>query len=63
MYTLEPDKVGMTTINLLTNALRRNVFVTVLVDDFGSNTVDDDHLKNFIALGGRFIRYNRINIL
>ena len=58
---MEPDKIGLKTLQHLTNAARRGVDVTLLIDGLGSAEMKNHHFIDFRAAGGIVIEYNRYN--
>lgn len=60
-YTLEPDAVGLKTIQCLENAAARGCDVKLLFDSVGSWKIEDRHVQRLESLGARVIFYNPIN--
>ncbi len=57
-YVLEPDRVGLRTLELLTQAAARGCEVALVFDYFGSFHLDDAHLDPLRRVGGRVYSYN-----
>jgi cardiolipin synthase len=51
-YTVEPDRVGKRTVELLTQAKRRGCDVILLYDSIGSRDVDNEFLAPLRKAGG-----------
>jgi cardiolipin synthase len=57
-YIFEPDKVGLRTLEILTEAARRGCAVTLAFDAFGSFRLEAALLAPLRAAGGQVIAYN-----
>ncbi len=53
-YILMPDDTGMETINALKEAVKRGVTIYMMLDAFGSNSLDKDFEKDITAAGIQF---------
>ncbi|EFA75624.1 phospholipase D [Heterostelium album PN500] len=57
-YTIEPDRVGLKTIELLTAAQRRGCKVKFVYDAIGSSSISDSMLDELRASGATLICFN-----
>ena len=57
-YTLEPDGVGLHTIELLTQAASKGCRVTLVYDSFGSSDLEPQHLRALREAGARVHAFN-----
>ncbi|GAM24032.1 hypothetical protein SAMD00019534_072070 [Acytostelium subglobosum LB1] len=57
-YTIEPDSVGLRTIQLLTAAQRRGCKVKFVYDAIGSSSISDSHLQELKDSGATLIKFN-----
>jgi len=55
---MEPDPVGIRTLELLTQACERGVSVSLIIDGFGSSNMTDAHFADLQKAGGVVLRYN-----
>lgn len=60
-YTLEPDTVGLRTIEMLEKAAARGCDVRLLFDSVGSWKIEERHVEKLRLLGGTVIFYNPLN--
>jgi len=59
IYQLTPDKVGLTTINLLAEAALRGVHVVLLYDGMGSYSLRDHHLLPLSRANATVLQYHK----
>jgi cardiolipin synthase len=60
-YTLEPDMVGLKTIDALEKAAERGCEVKLLFDVVGSWKIEERHVERLQSLGATVIFYNPVN--
>ena len=64
-YIMEPDKIAIKTIKLLTEASLRGVSVTLIVDSFGSanmNVDNNEYLNELRRAGAVVLEYNKVKV-
>ena len=61
-YILEPDTIGIRTMQLLADAARRGVAVTLIYDSVGSSALllDWTHISSLAASGATVVQFNPI---
>jgi phosphatidylserine/phosphatidylglycerophosphate/cardiolipin synthase-like enzyme len=58
MYAFNMDQTGTITLNKLTEAARRGVYVALIVDRFGSSSPAKELFRHFLSAGGRLVIFN-----
>ncbi|ETO13539.1 phospholipase D [Reticulomyxa filosa] len=61
-YIMNPDAVGIRTIDLLTKACQRGVNVTLIIDGFGGSQMTASHFVEFQKAGGIVLFYNPLHV-
>ncbi|EGG24277.1 phospholipase D [Cavenderia fasciculata] len=57
-YTIEPDSIGLKTLDLLTKAQQRGCKVKFVYDAIGSSSISDAHLKDLKESGASITKFN-----